>query len=77
MIDRIERCADRIAALTSRLVNDEPIVSAGLEIVREYAPEADGEQPAEPNLLGWSLDRRTLAFLARTGASVDVDEYHF
>ncbi len=51
-------------------------MSAGLQIVREYTPEVNGEEPAEPNLLGWSLERWTLAFLARTGAFVDVDEYH-
>ncbi|MER7277545.1 DUF4279 domain-containing protein [Dactylosporangium sp. NPDC000244] len=76
VLDRLEPYADRIGGLTARLDADEPGTTACLQIVREYTPEADGEDPSEPNLLGWSLDRRTLAFLTRTGAVVDVDEYH-
>ncbi|MFI9230802.1 hypothetical protein [Streptomyces rimosus] len=37
----------------------------------------DDEQSGteKPNLLGWSLDRKVLEFLAVTGAVLDVDEY--
>jgi hypothetical protein len=74
VVERLEPHADRIAALTAG--GDAAEISACLQIVREYQPEGDDEEPAEPNLLGWGLEPATVAFLHRTGASVDVDEYH-
>ncbi|MER7003394.1 DUF4279 domain-containing protein [Dactylosporangium sp. NPDC000555] len=80
VLDRLEPYADRIGGLAARLDADGPDgpgITACLQIVREYTPAAAGEDPSEPNLLGWWLDRRALAFLTRTGTVVDVDEYHF
>lgn len=46
--------------------------SLTLQIVRYFADPAGEEQ-----LLGWHLDADGLAFLARIGADIDVDEYEY
>ncbi|MFB6613359.1 hypothetical protein ACIGFK_03265 [Streptomyces sp. NPDC085524] len=49
-----------------------------LEIVRYFgdAGEPGQADPAgKPNLFGWHLARDALAFLAATGAVLDVDAY--
>ncbi|MFG2901744.1 hypothetical protein ACGFZH_32275 [Streptomyces zaomyceticus] len=54
---------------------------AVLEVVRHFDEGEPREEPGRsayeerPNLFGWCLDRRAIAFLAATGAVLDVDEY--
>jgi hypothetical protein len=60
---------------------------AGMSMVR-YFNDEDGEEeelsppdaplqklPGQHQLLGWHLDRETLAFLVSIGVNLDVDEY--
>ncbi|GAB3834693.1 DUF4279 domain-containing protein [Dactylosporangium cerinum] len=70
-----------IAALATRLDNEEPGPAAVLEVVR-YFNDREAEQHRRsdatadaPNLFGWHLDREVLDFLQATGAVLDVDEY--
>ncbi|WP_203915784.1 DUF4279 domain-containing protein [Rugosimonospora africana] len=77
VLDRLEPYAGRIGELVARSNADaeEPSMAACLEIVRWYTPAVAGGDVPDRNFLGWVLDRRALAFLALTGAVVDVDEY--
>lgn len=89
LLDRLGPQADRIAELARRLDAEDGVDgSAVLEIVRYFGDEeaeSDGqsdtggirphESADKPNLFGWHLDRNVLAFLAATGAVLDVDEY--
>lgn len=69
---------ERIVDLAHRLdaETEDGTGSAVLEIVRHLGrTEAVPPVFGAPGLLGWWLDRDALAFLAATGASLDVDEY--
>ncbi|MFD7962247.1 DUF4279 domain-containing protein [Streptomyces zaomyceticus] len=89
VLDRLEPRTERIAELIRRFdtgdaeqeQEQEQSLQAVLEVVRYFG---DGEPRTEPgphaneerpNLFGWWLDRRAIAFLAATGAVLDVDEY--
>ncbi|WP_030372107.1 DUF4279 domain-containing protein [Streptomyces rimosus] len=87
VLDRLRPHTDRIAGIVKQLA-DEPGAegTAVLEVVRYFSdahePGDDGDNgddeqsgTEKPNLLGWSLDRKVLEFLAVTGAVLDVDEY--
>ncbi|MEV0092236.1 DUF4279 domain-containing protein [Streptomyces sp. NPDC050738] len=81
VLDRLRPHADRIAGLAGQLSAEES-GGAVLEIVRYFNDvEHDQEQlepdsPEQPpHLFGWHLDSDVLAFLAATGAALDVDEY--
>ncbi|MGA4538646.1 DUF4279 domain-containing protein [Uniformispora flossi] len=71
LIPHTERIADLARRLDAEVEDGEG--SAVLEVVRYLRPTED--TPTAANLLGWWLDRDALAFLAATGASLDVDEY--
>jgi uncharacterized protein DUF4279 len=61
--------------------------SLALQVVRDFDNEAGEEEilpspearfqklPGQHQLLGWHLEADDLAFLARIGADIDVDEY--
>jgi hypothetical protein len=70
ILDRLEPYADRIAALVETIDVAEPGVTATLQVVRSF-----NDDEGEEDLLGWHLDKRTLRFLHRVGAELDVDEY--
>ncbi|MFG1838589.1 DUF4279 domain-containing protein [Micromonospora sp. NPDC049175] len=72
LIDRLEPIADEIAALVRAIDESEGEgLTSTLQVVR-YFGDDDG---AQHQRLGWHLDRRAVAFLQRTGAELDVDEY--
>lgn len=74
LVPHTERIADLAHRLDAEVEDGEG--SAVPEIVR-YLGRTEGApaNPDTPGLLGWWLDRDALAFLAATGASLDVDEY--
>ncbi|GAA2820021.1 DUF4279 domain-containing protein [Streptomyces showdoensis] len=85
VLDRLRPQTARIAELMKRFNagDDDPDqgLEARLEVVRYFNDtEQQGEavlpdDQDEPNLFGWWLDREAIAFLAATGAYLDVDEY--
>ena len=83
VIDRLRPYQDAIRALVTDLGSSGGAV---LQVVRHFNdPEGEEEHPktfgqlqklpGQHQLLGWHLDRDTLAFLLAIGASLDVDEY--
>lgn len=85
VLGRLRPQTDRIAELMRQFNGagdeEEPGLAAGLEIVRHFNDDAHRDGAGQPegqderNLFGWALDRETIAFLAATGAYLDVDEY--
>ncbi|MFD3472343.1 DUF4279 domain-containing protein [Streptomyces sp. NPDC058682] len=84
VLGRLRPQTDRIAELMKQYNSaddeEEPGLDARLEVVRyfnddERQDEAGQPQDREHNLFGWALDREAIAFLAATGAFLDVDEY--
>ncbi|MEU9033231.1 DUF4279 domain-containing protein [Streptomyces sp. NPDC048383] len=85
VLDRLRPQTDRIAELMKRFNQaedeEEQGLDAVLEVVRYFNDDEqhdEARQPEErdkPNLFGWALDREAIAFLAATGAVLDVDEY--
>ncbi|MFE5561586.1 DUF4279 domain-containing protein [Streptomyces sp. NPDC056544] len=84
VLGRLRPQTDRIAELMKQYNSaddeEEPGLDARLEVVRyfnddERQDEARQPQDRERNLFGWALDREVIAFLAATGAFLDVDEY--
>ncbi|MFB6558777.1 DUF4279 domain-containing protein [Streptomyces sp. NPDC056400] len=84
VLGRLRPQTDRIAELMKQYNSaddeEEPGLDARLEVVRyfndaERQDEARQPQDGERNLFGWALDREVIAFLAATGAFLDVDEY--
>lgn len=86
VIRRLGGAVDAIAQLTA----DGGEMTARLQVVRHFdAPDGEEGEVDEPTsldreyrkmegqhqLLGWHLDRRTLEFLVRTRAELDIDEY--
>ena len=84
VIDRLRPHQDAIAELVREPAAD---CTAQLNLVR-YFGDDDGEEeersspdsrlqkiPGQHQLLGWHLDRGTIAFLAAVHAEIDVDEY--
>ena len=87
LIDRLLVRVTEGAEAVRRLV-DADSVSAVIQVVREFSPQAgegDGspgfvdqegaDAPPSSGVLGWHLDRRVVAFLHTSGAELDVDEY--
>ncbi|MFD9499937.1 DUF4279 domain-containing protein [Streptomyces sp. NPDC060035] len=85
VLGRLRPQTDRIAELMKQFNSaedeEEPGLEAVLEVVRYFNDDEQQDeagQPEErdkPNLFGWALDREAVAFLAATGAFLDVDEY--
>lgn len=71
LVPHTARIADLARRLDAEVEDGEG--SAVLEVVRRL--RASEDTPPAADLLGWFLDRDALAFLAATGASLDVDEY--
>lgn len=88
IVARLAPHADQIAALVAEIEGPAERSTASLQLVR-YLDDDGGEEeenlspqdgglvkiPGQHQLLGWHLDRRTLAFLSRIGADLDADEY--
>ncbi|MFI8393008.1 DUF4279 domain-containing protein [Streptomyces sp. NPDC085540] len=83
VLGRLRSRTDLIAELMRQYNSaddEEPGLDARLEVVRyfnddERQDEAGQPQDRQHNLFGWALDREAIAFLAATGAFLDVDEY--
>ncbi|MFB8406043.1 DUF4279 domain-containing protein [Streptomyces sp. NPDC055912] len=85
VLGRLRPQTDRIAELMKQYNSadheDEPYLEARLEVVRYFNDAEQQEEAGQPqdrdkhNLFGWALDREAIAFLAATGALLDVDEY--
>ncbi|MFD5145645.1 DUF4279 domain-containing protein [Streptomyces sp. NPDC058401] len=84
VLDRLRPQTGRIAELMKQYNSaddeEERGLEAVLEVVRYFNDDRQDEagQPHERdehNLFGWALDREAIAFLAATGAYLDVDEY--
>ncbi|MER7174602.1 DUF4279 domain-containing protein [Streptomyces mesophilus] len=77
VVDRLRPHTDRIAELVVRLnAEEEEGTSAVLQVVRYFTAEEPPDPAShQPNLFGWHLEPEVLAFLAATGAMLDVDEY--
>ncbi|WP_406858737.1 DUF4279 domain-containing protein [Streptomyces sp. HUAS MG47] len=84
VLGRLRPRTDLIAELMKQYNSagdeEEPGLEAVLEVVRyfndgEQQDEVGQPQDREHNLFGWALDREAIAFLAATGAFLDVDEY--
>ncbi|MEU4176790.1 DUF4279 domain-containing protein [Streptomyces sp. NPDC026589] len=85
VLDRIRPQTARIAALMKQFNgaadDEEPGLEARLEVVRYFNDDEQHDGAGQPRgryghaLLGWALDREAIAFLAATGAFLDVDEY--
>ncbi|NGO75747.1 DUF4279 domain-containing protein [Streptomyces sp. YC504] len=77
VVDRLRQRTGRIAELLVRLnAEEEGGTSAVLQVVRYFTAEEPATLTSDhPNLFGWHLDPEVLAFLAATGATLDVDEY--
>ncbi|MEV8224592.1 DUF4279 domain-containing protein [Streptomyces sp. NPDC079167] len=85
VLGRLRPQTDRIAELMKQCNSaddeDEPGLEAGLEVVRYFNDDKQHDEAGQPeerdkhNLFGWALDREAIAFLAATGAFLDVDEY--
>ena len=81
VLERLAPHTAAIAALASRLDNEEPRPAAVLEVVRYFNDQAEqhgrsGAAAEAPNLFGWHLGREVLDFLQATGAVLDVDEHY-
>jgi hypothetical protein len=80
IIDRLLPHVARIEALAAELSLDGP-GAAALRIVRYFGTGGydDYDPPTSlvgsSDLLGWALEPDVIAFLHRTGAVIDVDEY--
>ncbi len=87
LIDRLLVRVTEAAEAVRRLVDAES-VSAVIQVVREFSPQAPegrggpgpsdqegADAPPSSGVLGWHLDRRVVAFLHASGAELDVDEY--
>ena len=86
--EQVDRVLARLTPVTAKIAElcREGDLVAVLEIIR-YFDDENGEdprpQPAEESLvripdhhlIGWALDPEVIAFLAATGAYLDVDEY--
>jgi hypothetical protein len=90
ILDRLYVHADRIGELVAELDRIEGSQGSSiLQVVRvfEYSNDededltstTDGPQrlTSQHQLLGWHLDARTLDFLQRTRAELDIDEYAY
>lgn len=78
VIERLDPHIARVTELVQQLTGEpEAGHAAVLQVVRYFSPvEGPDNLAAEaPNLFGWDLDRKALAFLTATGAVLDVDEY--
>ncbi|HEY9367224.1 DUF4279 domain-containing protein [Streptomyces sp.] len=85
VLGRLRPKTDRIAELMKQFNSaedeEEPGLEARLEVVRYFNDDEQQDETGQPeerdkrNLFGWALDREAIAFLAATGAFLDVDEY--
>lgn len=90
VIARLGLVADRIAELTRREVEAKLVIVRQLDADADEDSDGESERHdpvllpdgrelealgGQHHLLGWSLDAPTIAFLARAGAYLDVDEY--
>ncbi|SNS70524.1 DUF4279 domain-containing protein [Actinomadura mexicana] len=90
IVDRLFEHAGTIGALVAELDRADAGIHAGtLQVVRVFeGPQGEEEDLTSPvegleklagqhQMLGWHLDARTLEFLRRAGAELDVDEYAY
>jgi hypothetical protein len=90
IVERLFEHAGKIGTLAAEIDRAEGAACAAtLQVVRVFeSPEGEEEDPAGPvdgleklpgqhPLLGWHLDARTLEFLRRARAELDVDEYAY
>ncbi|MFB6523085.1 DUF4279 domain-containing protein [Streptomyces sp. NPDC056401] len=85
VLERLRPQTERIAELMQQFNRVEDEEEAGLEarleVVRYFNDDEQRDEAGQPrergerNLFGWALDREAIAFLAATGAYLDVDEY--
>jgi hypothetical protein len=76
LVTRLAPVGDDLAALIRDLREREGSAAGSQLSVARYFDASDGDlDGGQHHLLGWHLDEEVIRFLARTRASLDVDEY--